>query len=575
MNRLKTLSDILYEYSSYFEIYLALYHLCGAANEQELIALYNEALNIPYDKEQEKWRSRFVDLVLIRLLRLNTELARHHFLELETEMQYDIVYFFVLEWATMDIDSAIHFVERLSQDPQKRAARAIIDTQRMADESELILLGQRFDLEDYVSTIRDKRLFVEEAKEPERSWKKLVNNKELFTLDNFERIQNIVGAWVNKNGFKVLDEVVEVIENAELESRVLNSTLEDFTDNDPAAAFDWAVSQDSVLDHFNYNQYLNTVVRYWSQHDPEAALSKVSSMESRMSRLLLSTTVFRVFAGTDLQNLIQSIDQFPVDVRDNARVVVIEFLANNNEFEKALMMFSNVTDGSEKQRAAQAITLRWTKTDLKAALNWVLNDPATESESIREMLGGRMLEQLAHTEPEEAFELARSQPLILRSDLVGLEASIVSSIAERNIDIALRFLPNVREGKTKSKTYGEIGIVLTREGRIQEAVDLGNDLPKTDQDDYFFTVGMSIFDWKGTKSNVALFNILQLIPSDTARSSVAIHTIASQGTANSFSAEEIESLKGFLTEEDLKILKESEEKLESLPILLLKLKYGL
>jgi len=297
-------------------------------------------------------------------------------------------------------------------------------------------------------------------------------------------------------------------------------------------------------------------------------------MESRTSRLLLTTTVFRAFAGIDLQTLIQSIDQFPVDVRDNARVVVIEFLANNNKFEKALMMFSNVTDGSEKQRAAQAITLRWSKTDFKATLDWVLNDPATESESIREMLGGRMLVLLAHTEPEEAFELARSQSPNLRSDL-GLEASIVSSIAERDVDIALRFLPNVREGKTKSKAYSEIGIVLTREGRIQEAVDLGNDLPETDQDDYFTTVGMSTFDWQGTKSNIALFNILELIPSDTARSSIAIHAIASQGTSNSFSAEEIETLKGFLIEEDLKILEESEKTLDSLPSLLLRLKYGL
>lgn len=589
-----SLSDILDIYQTSFDRYLAIYHICSRASEQQLAGLFEEAVNLTLDETNDFLGRQFVGVVLRKMVSINSEKAQSLFVELDTETQQQTAYDLTNEWSRFDLEGATQFVESLPQEqindddrgatlnpnPQVfqsvevvmasmhgakyNAARGIIDSQRMLSEQELIALGESLNVSEYVDGIFFQVQLLEDTQNPESAWQEISADPEQLNLLNNNRLMNIVQAWVKQSGITVMDNVLETVPGDDTKMTLMASALEIAAKTDPEGAFDYALANSSG--GFGYSYGLSLVVEEWSETDPYAALERVAEVESGMQRYQMLSSLFYKMARDDLQGFIEDIHRFPENLRDSARGRAIESLMEDDERESALAIFAELESSEVKSQVAYHIAENWVDSDPKAALDWVMNEPATES--VRPMLSSMVLGSMAESNPNEAFAIALNQPL-KSDDAVGLEASVLSYIGMHDVDAALKLLPKVRDGKTKYQAYLGVGGSLAREGRISEAINLGTDLPADQLDSYYTAVGtnainMGIFG--GSDSDTSIFDTIDLLPSENARSKTASSAILMNSFSKKYSDEEIETLRGYLTEEDLKDLEEGEDQLDSSPM---------
>ena len=316
----------------------------------------------------------------------------------------------------------------------------------------------------------------------------------------------------------------------------------------------------------SYNPYMQSVLNEWVKEHPFDALNKVLTIDSTSQKNQLVDNVFRSWAGSDIQTFVDSIPQFPSEFQDAARVSGVSQLSYES-VEEAVSLFADIENDAKKSQAAMRIASSWADEDPEAALNWAQTDPSTES--IRAQVTSTILTTLATKKPQRAFDIALELPL--NKDGLGLEASVISTLAYTNLDKALELLPKVRVGATQTTAYMGIGAGLAMQGRITEAIDLGKDLSDEDQLNYYTSVGAMSLTGSllsgvtGNEPEKDVFETLDSIPHEAARSKVAVTAILMDQMSDSYNDEEIESLKKYVSEEDMEDLEKGMEQMEGMP----------
>lgn len=566
-----SLTEILTNHSGTFDRFAALYSLVSQSDEQKLVELFNESETYEYSESDESWLDSSIQrTILSRLIHVNEKLAGSLFLGLESDQQSAISYTFAREFASFDLDRAINFVENLAEDVKFSAVRGILDLNQTLPTEELMTLATRLGNTNYVQNLVDQRLLQEEAENPQQAWATLSSDPSLLTGENWARIQNVLDAWVKEEGVAVIDTITAAIEDEDLKERVVRIGLRTVSEDDPEAAFDYALQfqdEGGGIFGFNYNPHTSSVLNDWVRKQPLDALYKVLSIDSTSQKNQLAETVFRIWASSDIQALVDSIPQFPSEYQDAARVSSISRLSQDS-VEDAISLFSDIESDAKKNQAAMTIASSLANTDSDAALHWAQTDPSTES--IRTQLISTILTTIASKDPQKAFDVALELPL--NEDGEGLEARVITTMAYSNVDKALELLPKVRMGATQRTAYMGVGSGLAMQGRITEAIELGKDLSEEDQLNYYTTVGaMSlsgslVSGLTGNEPEKDVFETLDSIPHDGARSKVAMQAIIMNQMRDSYSDDEIASLKEYVSEDDMEELEKGLEQMDSMPI---------
>ncbi len=566
-----SLAEILTNHSGTFDRFASLYSLVSQSDEQKLVELFNESETYEYSESDESWlESSIQRTILSRLIHVNEKLAGSLFLGLESDQQSAISYTFAREFASFDLDRAINFVENLADNVKFSAERGILDLNKTLPTEELTTLATRLGNTNYVQNLVDQRLLQEEAENPQQAWASLSSDPSLLTGENWARVQNILDAWVKEEGVAVIDTITTAIEDEDLKERVIRFGLRTVSENDPEAAFDYALQfqdEGGGIFGFSNNPHMSSVLNDWVRKQPLDALHKVLSIDSTSQKNQLAETVFRIWASSNIQALVDSIPQFPSEYQDAARVSSISRLSQDS-VEDAISLFSDIESDAKKNQAAMTIASSLANTDSDAALHWAQTDPSTES--IRTQLISTILTTIASKDPQKAFDVALKLPL--NEDGQGLEARVLTTMAYTNVDKALELLPKVRIGATQKTAYMGVGNGLAMQGRITEAIELGKDLSEEDQLNYYTTVGaMSlsgslVSGLTGNEPEKDVFETLDSIPHHGARSKVAMQAIIMNQLRDSYSDDEIASLKEYVSEEDMDELEKGLEQMDSMPI---------
>ena len=146
---------------------------------------------------------------------------------------------------------------------------------------------------------------------------------------------------------------------------------------------------------------------------------------------------------------------------------------------------------------------------------------------------------------------------------------MLSIMGYSNLDKAMEFLPKVREGKTKTQAISGVGNALAMNGRIEEAVELGKELSESEQITYYTNVGTSSLTMGmiAGGSDTSVFDTLDMIPSDEAKSKIAVTAVMMNSMNTTLSEDEIESLKEeYISEEDLEEMEEGMDQMGTFPM---------
>ncbi|MDE0094500.1 MAG: hypothetical protein OXO49_08385 [Gammaproteobacteria bacterium] len=574
-----SITEIFTNYSGSFDRYAALYALVSRSDEKEIVELFEETLDKRLSKDDSGYLDGFRRTILSKLVQLNPDIASSLYQNLDTDLQTPLTYSLTREWANVDLDSVVDFVIQMSDPNKMMASRGVLDAMSaLATTEELTNLATRLGNSQYIQS-RASDLMSREAENPREAWEKLLKEPSLLTHDNFARVNNIVNAWIKQEGIAVLDTVTPDIEDEKLRKSIITLGVQMEAEDNPAAAFDYALQFQSEETGFfglsmSYNPHMFGVLREWIEQEPMDAINRILAVESSTQKASLLGDAFEQWARTDVQTLVTSIQTFPPETRDIARVKSISRLARES-IDDAVALFEEIESDAQKTQAGFSITTTWTEDDPEAALKWA--QTSSHTESIRSQLTSQIISSLTHTNPQKAFDIAREMPIDeVDGSGVGLEAQVISSLAYTNLDKALELLPNVRVGKTQTTAYMGIGGGLAMSGRVTEAIELGQELSEEDQLSYYTSVGtMSLTGGMvgGLLSGLTgeeteetdIFDTIDSIPHQGAQSQVAMQAIIMDKMSNSYSEEEIERLQKYLSEEDKEELEKGLKQMESMP----------
>lgn len=536
--------DELDEIKSSFERGLTLRNFLANADEAEVVALLAQSEELRPNTDRFAW---FMSVVQ-RLAQLNPQRALSTVLEMESQsfQPYQFVMGIFREWAQSNLDEAVAHAGTLDENWRMSALHAIVEERSdLADEALRTIARDLGDEKIAVAAILRHR--IEDAiEDPAQVWNELAIELQDDSTHSWS-IARIAAAWVEKSGLSTMDQIVQSLTNMETRRIVIGEVLRVVAETDPEGAFKYALT----IENDQYDFTIMGVTDTWARSDPHAAIAAASDVENETRRIDLVNSIVRSWSRFKPREVLENIDALPDFVKPTAVETALGEVAEKSPREAAVLV-AGMEAGPMKTAAASGVANSWTDRDYKAALDWILNEPAIEE--LRMQLLEENLRQLIRVDPQLAMSTALGQPVRVVGNWrwgevgaeVGMELRVISTLSFSDLDRAIELLPQVREGVTRLKAYSQVGSSLVHKGATEEALDMARQVPESQRTDFYTAVATT---WAASDPE-GLLSSMNRFPSDEVKSKAAKVLVTEKRLTN----EQIVEARKFLTEEDSKAL---------------------
>lgn len=440
------------------------------------------------------------------------------------------------EWAISDFDVAEQHATSLSGSERRIAFEAILKTRSdWSPDQVLEFATQRGHKELGLEVLEQFNLSLA-VDDPQAAWQALMND----SRDNVEQRQSlseILERWCLKEGGAVILKVQDSISSMKSGSGVLYSAVRKLAEKEPRATFDLVRSLQSQF----RDDALHPVVSTWFEDDPMEALQAVTTLEQGIQRNSLMRWVASEWASENPHEVLQNLAKLPADVHREAKQHALSSIASEAP-QKAVKLMGEMPNGIED--FGFAVVSTWSDSDVRSALEWVLELDDTN----RQELFWSLIHDLVLENQELAFETALSLPIRLHGD--GHESIVVEQIAELSVEKAISLLARVRDhDRTKQRAYDAVARVLIRRNEAVRAIELGQELTASLQEDYYLNLFGRWADW----DRVGLFESLDGLPSEDLRTEAANQLLfrfhMEETPHRYFSEQEIEKIEAYISYE--------------------------
>lgn len=467
----------------------------------------------------------------------------------EQQEQYLMAAIVFQTWASVDIDGAVTRVKELEAPMSPYLVGTILsarDDLSLARMREIALeLGdERSGFTHYFANLTEGTV-----QNPRETWYEILNiaNRESVQETTSLALSKVAAAWVQSQGMNVLDEMLASIANNSEYSTVEPAIFSRLSVDQPEKIFDYIMSNlgERAIDVINRSG----LTYGWARKDPKSVLAKSNSLPPTQLRKRMVQNAIWGWAEINPRELLTQLELVPSTERESATVSAIEALTKSSPSE-ATQFVLKVSDDALQTRLARSLVRTWGSDDFKAAKEWVLSLPT--SDSMRAVLMGPLAQSVVHTDPRGAFELMLQQPIVESEQGVPSsgtpEGGILSSIVFHDVDLAIELLPQVRDSG-KSWAFRYVGSALIRQGNSQQALDLADQLPEQEQLQYLQEIvgSWSLVDPKGLLNG---FDIIR----DVSKSKVALMIIKKNEVYSNYSDEEIARFEKYLSQDDKELL---------------------
>lgn len=451
-----------------------------------------------------------------------------------------------LAWASSDLDGAIQHVMLLDEQEARQFLQTILRAREDLPFDRQREIAKELGDENYAFFNHFRNLAIDGDKNPKETWYEIVNiaNRENAQGVTWHALSELAVAWVESEGLDILSEIVSSISHVNEYDFALRQILNALSEDKPEEIFDFALNNlgDRAYDILQDS----SVIFNWARRDPKAVLAKAESLPASGFRRNIVWRAVWQWSDDNPRQILKQINLVPGEFQTQARHNAIRSLTSSSPNEAAKFVLQE-QDPDVRMTLANSLVSTWAYQDAEAAKDWVLGLPT--SDPMRVALLHPLAMALVHTDPREAFKLARERPIEDNASLpypsMGYESSIISMLAYQDVDLAIELLPQVRD-QGKAMAYSTVGNSLIQKGETRQAIDLANQLPKDEQTKYFRSVS-STWAWQDPKG---LLNSLNELPSAEIRSRVALSTSMTNTTSKNYTDEEIARLETYMTKED-------------------------
>lgn len=531
--------DDLEQFRSPFKRHLELLFLLSDADEKQVLRLLEES-----NEAKPQRRLQLQKPILQRLTQLNPRKAYEQIELLEQDNTSHLIDWIFMEWSSFNLEEAVSFAESLGDDQKFAALRSVLAERSDLSEQQRLRIARQLGNEQHAINLNMQERLSKPIDNPEETWNELVS----VVQDNpgqFWMLATVARAWVEKDGLRILDQISESMTNSQTRQHVLQAVLLNAAKDTPEIAFEYALkfdsNPDSNLGSLGFVSLVSAVTSTWVKSDPRSALDAASGVEQLGLRRKLEESVVTAWANQNPQDVLSAIETLPEHVRQSATRTAISSWVNEDPHEAANFVAS--MEGGSRASAASSLVVAWTRqTDYKDSIEWVLNEPGISD--LKGFLLPEVLSYLAYVDPQFAMEKALEQP-IADGDL-GLEATVIFRLSHNDIDEAIRFLPQVRPGSTKTAAYEYVGKMYIQHGATEDALNLAQELPSSNRSEYFQAL---LTTWSRSDPE-SLLNSIDSLPTSEVKSKAARVLTISNKRHKGLSEKQVQSVEKYLSNED-------------------------
>ena len=540
---LGTLSEIQ-RVKSPFERARVLRNLLAESDEEHVLSLLAESLKFPNHAGTHELQSAIVQ----RLAQFNPTRALSRAIDLEKRELYPTGQFVASvfrEWARSNLDEAVANARLLDADYVRAASRAILQERMDLSEVDLRSIARTLGDEQMANALF-LQLEIEKAIEnPEQLWGPLIGKLQ-DDLGQWMNIARVANAWVEERGVSVLDQILPSITNSQTRVQVTREVLGTAAQTDPAKALEYGLTIEDDL----HNLALLRVAEEWGRSDPQSALRAIAEIEQDTLRNSLEINVVSSWARADPYGVMESLSALPAKHHMWAAKSATMTIAWNSPT-KAAQLVSELEPGQAKTQAAADVVMTWSRGDPRAALNWVLSEPSIKD--IQTRLLTSLMTRLTPVDPRLAMTVALEQPIA--DGEAGMEWMVISALAQESTEKALEYLPQVREGKTRTTAYQSVGEAMVQNRDIDRAFELLKTIPDSEKTEVFQSMAAT---WARSDAE-GLLNSMDRLETPELKSKAAMALVYSNRVWQPvLNAKQMERASGFLLEQDRQELEEDD-----------------
>lgn len=566
--------DGLENVKSSFALALEVDRLLSTAAFEDTLGLLNESKTI----EDLAVRAIVQDQIFRKLASVDPQRTLTYANEFPLILRNQFTSVIFSEWSLSDINAAIEYGRRYIREvdsTQKIAVIAgIFESNPGLSESIKQVVISEFELTYDELILLDRSRDTTLFENPLEAWSSILadaNND----FSQAQELVDVVLAAVERDGIKVLAEMHSSLEDRRTRNEVFRKVLIDnLAQQDVAAAFEHAVK---LLDGTNRSTVFE-IAENWARHDPNAALNAleqisddalrehvrgeilltwarsdaevalraISALQQTDKRDQILAEALWVWAGRNPHNVLQRLDTLPSDLQALAKERAVGMLAHEAPRE-AIEYLSDLPNPRAKRNVATDIVWKWAQQDIHAAFEWLLTE--SEVEDYRTDLVLQMRSFLTPQNVESLIEQAlKHSP---NEAGIGYEGILLSQLSVNDVDTAKALLSKVREGRSRLIVQVAIGTkLLFTDDDPQSAFDFGKQVPEVQRAEY---EGMVVAVW-ATREPKKAFEYIDQLSTSATKSRAAMWLTAYNNIYSTLSDQQVEELRGYLTDRELKEL---------------------
>ena len=376
-------------------------------------------------------------------------------------------------WGVSDLDQAIQYAKKQDESFRQFAVEGIVtarDDLSLEARRDLVLqlVGEAY--LDWTLGLIDLRSPIENPKE---TWDEFIakNRRKLGQLDVYSAgyLGRVAHALAGEIGLAAAMSKIEgTLPDQSSKYAVYRSFFESLSTEDPHQALELAVGLANVKHTWGTT---GLMVQNVAAIDPEGAIKIVSTINAGGIRNNRLRGIINTWIESDPYAVLANLTLLPENQRTEAQVDALVAIAADST-DAATRMLPDVNHYESKVTVAEAIFSNLAKNDVHAAVAWIQTDPSVAP--LKTKLLPSVVADLSTKDPQYAMQIAQS--VAIDEYDVGLEAQVIKSIAETNVDKAIALLPDTRNEKTKASARVEIGNILVRDGDAERAIELSEQI---------------------------------------------------------------------------------------------------
>ncbi|MCY3540831.1 MAG: hypothetical protein OXH31_02845 [Gammaproteobacteria bacterium] len=452
-----------------------------------------------------------------------------------------IVFF---EWATTDLDGAIAYAKTatmLSELDRSWVLHSILQSQVGLPLERQQDIARQLGDEAYAITFYFQSLLTDKIDDPEELWYEIVDLAVPDNRQHSDTLEAVAQAWIEQAGLQIFDEISASISDKNILQTVAFKVLMDHADIEEQTeeAFEYTFK---LHDDFPWKGFiLRSIIAQWTRYDHMAVLNRAETLPPSSYRQDMIDQAYREKARIEPKYILENLDSLPPGVPEPSGQIAIVELTKQSPTD-AVDFVLRMENKKLQRELATSLVYTWRNEDLDATKNWILSLPTEEP--LRDALLAPLANSLVATDPRQAFDIALQQTLQRNGDYVsGHEASIVSRIAQTDLELAIELMPQVRDESRLAAT-ASIARGLVSSGDSPRAIQLLNKLSESEQLEHYRN---SVWNWIGTDAE-GLKNSVASIEDEETRSAVAQMMIGLNSQTNAYSADELLSFEKHLTQ---------------------------